>query len=316
VVVSIAFSFNFVTDVYSSPATEETTMKRDLEKLRQEIHALYRAEHEAMGERGTLERLEQARQWNLAPTLRAGGVLVFPHAGVLDCGHQIAAVVNACLDSGLERVVVVSVLHAFTDEMEEARIRVADGEDPAGWPFWGIQGPGIEGRKEWLGDHALMSFRHFWSAETKRRGVRGPEVIERYPYLAGGKPERLPGIDELARLTEGAALVSTADAFHHGLGYGDPPEKSFHPEQGGLELARRTIEEGMDILSRGDYWGYNGHCVRAKSDARDAGQVFRYLRGPMQGEILDLTYSDASDLYHQPKPTWVAAALMEWKLAG
>jgi hypothetical protein len=159
-----------------------------------------------------------------------------------------------------------------------------------------------------------MSFRHFWAAETSRRGMRGPEVVECYPYLAAGKPERLPGIGDLARMAENAVIVSTADAFHHGLGYGDLPEKSLPPLEGGLDLARRTIEEGMQILGRGDYWGYNQHCVHAKSDARDAGQVFRYLRGPMRGRILDLTYSDASDLYHQPKPTWVAAALMEWQL--
>jgi hypothetical protein len=288
-------------------------MKLDREKLREEIHALYRSEHEAMGERGTLERLEQGRAWALGPTLQAGGVLVFPHAGVLDCGHQIAAVVQACLESGAGRVIVVSVLHAFSEEMEEARIRVAAGDDPAGWPFWGIQGPGLPGREEWRGDHALMSFRHFWAAETRRRGVPGPEVIERYPYLAGGEPGRLPGIDELARLAEDAVLVSTADAFHHGIGYGDSPERSLDPDQGGLSLARETIEEGMQILGRGDYRGYNQHCLRAKSDARDAGQVFRYLRGPMQGRILDMTYTDASELYRQPKPTWVAAALMEWQ---
>jgi hypothetical protein len=224
-------------------------------------------------------------------------------------------VVPACLDSGAERVLVISVLHAFSDEMEQARIRVAAGEDPAQWPFWGIQGPGIPGRQEWRDDHALMSFRHFWAAETQRRGVRGAEVVERYPYLAGGHPERLPGIKELARLAEDAVVVSTADAFHHGLGYGDPPEQSRHPDEGGLGLARRTIEEGMALLARGDYWGYNQHCVRAKSDARDAGQVFRYLRGAMQGQIIDLTYTDASELYRQPKPTWVAAALMAWQPA-
>ncbi len=288
-------------------------MKLDLQQLRHEIQALYRAEHDAMGERGTLERLEQARQWNVAPVLEAGGVLVFPHAGVLDCGHQIAAVVHACLDSGADRVLVVSVLHAFTDEMEAARRAVAAGDDPAHWPFWGIQGPGIAGRDEWRGDHALMSFRHFWAAETNRRGIKGPEVIERYPYLAGGKPDQLPGIDELARLAENAVIVSTADPFHHGIGYGDTPENSLPPHEGGLDLARRTIENGIAILSRGDYWGYNTHCVQAKSDARDAGQVFRLLRGPMQGQILDLTYSDAAELYRQPPPTWVAAALMAWQ---
>lgn len=282
--------------------------------LQQEIHKLYRAEHEALGERGTLACLERAAQWDLAPVLRAGGVLVFPHAGVADCGHQIAAVVRACLDSGADRVVVISVLHAFTDAMQAARVRVAQGEDPAQFPFWGIQGPGLAGREEWRGDHALMSWRHFWEAETRRRGGRAPEVVERYPYLAGGHPEKLPGIEALARECEGAVVVSTADAFHHGLGYGDPPERSLPPHAGGLDLAARTIEAGMDLLAAGDYWGYNTHCVEAKSDARDAGQVFRYLRGPMRGRIVDMTYTDASELYHAPPPTWVAAALMAWEL--
>src|SRR5262245_6410405 len=220
----------------------------DREKLKDKIHELYRSEHEELGEQGTLERLERGREWDLAPTLAAGGVVVFPHAGVADCGHQVAAAVHGCLDSGADRVIVISVLHAFSDEMEDARQRVSAGEDPSTWPFWGIQGPGIGAREEWRDDHSLISFRHFWEAETKRRGVDGPEVIERYPYLAGGHPERLPGIDELAGLAEGAVVVSTADPFHHGIGYGDPPEKSLPPDDGGLELARSTIEEGITIL--------------------------------------------------------------------
>jgi hypothetical protein len=91
-------------------------------------------------------------------------------------------------------------------------------------------------------------------------------------------------------------IVSTADAFHHGIGIGDPPERAYDPHQGGLELARKTIEEGIEILGKGDYWGYNQHCVTAKSDARDAEQVFRYLRGPMTGHILDLCNSLADEL--------------------
>ena len=58
---------------------------------------------------------------------------------------------------------------------------------------------------------------------------------------------------------------------------------------------------------------YDEHCLVAKSDGRDAGQVFRALRGPMSGSIVDLTYTDTADLYDQPRPTWVAAALMEWR---
>ena len=81
-----------------------------------------------------------------------------------------------------------------------------------------------------------------------------------------------------------------------------------------LEKGRESIQAGIDILGAGAYWEYNQHCVRAKSDARDAGQVFRYIRGPMKGEIVDMTYSDATELYNQPPPTWVAAALIKWEL--
>ncbi len=288
-------------------------MTLDRRRLRDEIHALYRTDHAELGAAGTAELLEHGRRFDLAPVLAARGVVVFPHARVRDCGHQIAAAVHACLDSGADRVLVLSVLHAFSDELEEARVRVAAGEDPARFPVWGIQGPGLPGREEWRQDHALMSFRHFLAAETRRRGIPGPQVIERYPYLAGGRPERLPGIDELARLAEEAVVVATTDPFHHGLGYGDSPEQSLSPEAGGRELARRTIEEGIAILERGDYHGYNAHCVVAKSDGRDVGQVFRLLRGPMRGRIPDLVTSDASVIYHQPAPTWVAGALLEWR---
>jgi predicted class III extradiol MEMO1 family dioxygenase len=98
-------------------------MTLDRARLKEQIHELYRNEHVALGERGTLERLERGREWDLAPTLAAGGVAVFPHAGVFDCGHQVAAVVHGCLDAGADRVVVISVSHAFTDEMDEARRR-------------------------------------------------------------------------------------------------------------------------------------------------------------------------------------------------
>ena len=286
----------------------------NLRQLRQDIHWMYMQEHQTLGEAGTLRLLEQARQWDLSSNLARGGVLVFPHAGVADCGQQIAAVVHACLDSGAERVLLVSVLHSFSEEMETARIRVAAGEDPAQFRHWGVQGPGLIGRQDWRFDHVLTSWRHFWRAETQRRGIKGPEVIERYPYLAGGKPENLPGMEELAEIAKDAVIVTTADPFHHGIGYGDAPEDSLYPNQGGLELARRHIQEGIDLLAAGDYWGYNQHCVDAKSDARDAGQVFRFLRGPMKGKIVDLTYSDAAELYQQPAPTWVAAALIEWQL--
>ena len=288
-------------------------MELDRDALQAAILKQYADEHAALGAAGTLALLERGRQWDLSGVLVRGGVIVFPHAGVADCGHQIAAAVHACLDSGADRVLVISVLHAFTDEMQEARVRVAAGEAPSTFQHWGIQGSGLTERQEWRSDHALMSFRHLWQAETKRRGIKAPEVIERYPYLAGGKPWELPGFGEVAKLAENAVIVSTADPFHHGIGYGDTPERAYWPDAAGLAHAHRRIEEGIDLLAQGDYWGYNQHCVDAKSDARDAGQLFRYLRGPMIGRILDLAYTDASTLYSAPPPTWVAGALIAWE---
>ena len=118
----------------------------------------------------------------------------------------------------------------------------------------------------------------------------------------------------LARLLEDAAVVSTAYPFHHGIGYGEAPEAAYDHDAAGLAHAKTVIESGISLLEQGDYWGYNQHCVEAKSDTRDTGQVYRYLRGPMSGAVLDISYTDSSALYDQPKPTWVAGALIEWTL--
>ena len=289
-------------------------MDHDRAMLQREILALYDSELSALGEKKTLDLLDRGRQWDLSGTIASGGVVVFPHALVNDCGYQVAAAVHACLDSGADKVLVISVLHAFTEEMDWARREVAKGMSPSKSRFWGIQGPKApSSRNEYRADHALMIFRHLWHAEVKRRGKPAPELIERYPYLAGGKPETLPGLEAIARLAENAAVVSTADPFHHGIGYGDDFDTALFPEDGGLDRARSSIEEGIRLLENQDYWGYNEHCVEARSDARDAGQLFTYLRGPMKGSIVDLSYSNADKLYKAPKPTWVATALIDWQ---
>ena len=306
-------------------------MELERDQLQKDIIKLYTREHEELGDFGTAYHLgrgyELAKQCDLASTLRNQGVLVFPHAGVQDCGYQIAACVHAALDSGADRVLFISVLHAFTEEMEQARRRVAAGGSPKNELHWGIQGRGLKTlsrnnkndiqqySQQWQADHAPMSWRFFWDAELKRRGIDpkdAPEVIERFPYLAGGKPEELPNIAETIEIAKDAVIVSTADAFHHGIGYGDAPKDSFPPDAEGLAKAQQTLEDGIRILEAGDYWGYNQHCVEAKSDARDAGQLFRYLRGELTGQVIDITYTDASALYKQPPPTWVAAALYKW----
>ena len=103
----------------------------DRNQLRIDINHQYAQEHAEMGIRGARAMLSAAREWDLASVLRGRGGLVFPHAGVQDCAKQIGAVINACIDSGADTVLAISVLHAFSDEMEQARRRVAVGGDPA-----------------------------------------------------------------------------------------------------------------------------------------------------------------------------------------
>jgi hypothetical protein len=156
----------------------------------------------------------------------------------------------------------------------------------------------------------IRRFQFLWKQEIRRRGILGPELVLRYPYLAGGRPEAMPGMAELREIAQEAVVVATMDPFHHGIGYGDAPDQALAPTEGGLELARARITESLTLLQAGEYWNYNRHCVQAKSDGRDVGQVVRYLRGPLEGRILDLIADDMTAAYNKPAPTWVAGALI------
>jgi len=256
------------------------------------------------------EIFSQAERWDLSETLRQGGSVIFPHSTIEVSGIFTAGAVNACLNSGADRVIVLGVLHALTDELNQARIRVANGGDPSNEELWGIQGPGVKGRREWENEFSLLNFQFLWNYAVKKRGIKAPELVMRYPYLAGGRPETMPGIEELEALVRDSVIVATIDPFHHGIGYGDAPENSFTPDKGGLDLASKKILEGLDILEKGDHRAYKRHCVEAKSDGRDVGQVLRHLTGPCRGNILGLVADDMSEMYGKVKPTWVAGALI------
>jgi hypothetical protein len=286
-------------------------MAHDRAAFKKYIHQMIQDEWKEQGSTGLCQLLERGREFQLADVLTSGGAVLFPHAAIARCGHQTAAAVHAAIDSGADRVLAVGVLHALSDEMKAARVRVAQGSDPSQEEMWGIQRPGLEGHTQWESEFSLLHFQKLWETEIKRRKIKGPELIMRYPYLAGGKPEQLPNMAELQEIAKDAVVVTTADAFHHGIGYGDSTEKALDPERGGLELAKKRINEGLALLQKGEYWKFNQHCVEAKSDGRDAGQVVRYLLGPLTGKIFDITYADTTAMYSAPPPTWVAAALVE-----
>lgn len=289
-------------------------MTLDRSNLRTKINELYRREHEELGDSGTFSLLDEARRWDLSKTLADGGVVTFAHVNVADCGVHVAAAVNGALDSGADTVLAISVLHAFTEEMELSRRDVSSGGgSPSTHPTWGIQGPGLDFRDEWQGDHAMRSLRHFWEAETRRRGIHGRQLVERYPFLAGGKPADLPNVDEVAAIAETAVIVATGDQVHHGIAYDTPEADALDMEPEGLITARRSMEAGIALINAGDYWGYDQHCVAAKSDDRDAAQLYRFLRGPLEGTLLEIGASDATELYDQPAPSWAAGGFIEFK---
>ncbi len=270
-----------------------------------------RLERDRIGVNGLDRLLDAGRAWNLASTLSSGGAVLFPHLGLEACGHLTAAAVHAALDSGVSRTLVIGVLHALTPALDDARRRVAEGGDPSREDSWGIQGPDVEGRDGWRAEFSLDAFLFLWERELERRGMRGPELIVRYPYLAGGRPDALPGIVELAELANGAALLATADPFHHGIGYGDAADTVLPADERGLALARRVVSDGLAILERGDHAAYNRHCVEAKSDARDVGQVVRHLTGPVSAVVHEMAAADMTRAYGAAPPTWVAGALIE-----
>lgn len=282
----------------------------DRTALRAKVNDLYAAELEALGD-ATYQMLDRARRWDVAPALMAGGVVTFAHVNPSDCGLHVAAAVNAALDTGADTVVAIGVLHAFTEQMELARRDVSSANgDPGSHPTWGIQGPGLDFGEEWKADHSLRALRHFWKAETERRGIRGRRLVERYPFLAGGHPEELPNIDETADIARDAVILATGDQVHHGIAYGTPPEEALEIEPMGLALARGSMEAGIGFVEAGDYEGYDAHCVNQKSDDRDTAQLYRYLCGPVRGTLIDLAASDATDLYGAPAPSWAAGGFI------
>ncbi|MBI3912860.1 MAG: hypothetical protein HY327_01495, partial [Chloroflexi bacterium] len=58
----------------------------DRKKLNTYIHEMVAREQTEVGARGAAELLERGKQWKLADTLKRGGTILFPHAGLADCG--------------------------------------------------------------------------------------------------------------------------------------------------------------------------------------------------------------------------------------
>src|ERR1019366_3085638 len=124
-----------------------------------------------------------------APKVRLpkGGALVFPHTKLEASGHLVAAVPNAVVETGADRVLAIGVLHGRKGGERQV---YATPED----------------------EFSLDGFTALIELAAKRAGRTRPELICRYPLLVGDDPLTLPGLDELRTLvSEGCAVVATTD---------------------------------------------------------------------------------------------------------
>lgn len=278
----------------------------------------YYDEPKSLGIKGMNAILDKGKKWGaeLATTLNAGGAALFPHTFLSQCGYQIAAVVHAILDSGADQVLVLGVLHAMTESLMQARIKELNEEDISNETSWGVFGPDIDPNHCLSKEFSLDLFKILFDHEVKRRGIRPPKLIERYPSLVNRDPTRLPGIKELQSIAKDAIIVATDDMCHHGVGYGVPLEKAYHIDEKGYQFARKSIEQGYELLKNDDYSGYFFHWMNplAIGDPTDTATVLKYLLGNASMDILDLKLVDVSSLFENDiSPSWVATTLVKFK---
>lgn len=269
----------------------------------------YAEERATLGERGLSALLDRAPDVRLPPR----GALVFPHTRLTLSGEHVAAVANAVVASGADRVLAIGVLHGARIEdralVESARL----GDSAAAKKLRRVHGERITDEPHWAEEFSLDGFAALLEIAARRAGRSSPAILSRYPFLVGDDPGSLPGIDALAKLADsGCALVATTDAVHHGVGYGTEPavaRDAASPET--LAWVRGSIDEQTAALAAGDYAGFQRLASLHRSDFRDSGPVLAHLlraRGSVSFEQRALTLVDYSDVLPAPRPTWVAAA--------
>lgn len=255
--------------------------------------------------------LEAGRRWDLSPALSRGGVAIFPHTYLHVCGDQIASCVHAVLDSGIDQVLALGVLHSTTRQFQSARARERAHDDITDLDIRGVHGPNLRRGSYWKDEYSLLSFAFLLKEECRRRGKKPPKLKLRYPYLVNRDPRSLPGIKELERIAKDSCIVATIDFCHHGLAYGMKKEETYTGAKA-LQFARKNIETNLRELQVGNFERYYQNCLDIRSDSFDVGPMIYHLRGPMKTSILDVKLVDASMLFEgNPSPSWVAASLVK-----
>ncbi len=276
--------------------------------------AFYAREREELGEAGLLARLDRAP----IVAVPTRGALIFPHTRLRDSGHLVAAVANAVVASGCERVLALGVLHGARERDAGAVARARAGDPVARQALRGVHGPGVDGDGgHWDEEFSLDGFRALVNLAARRAGRRPPQLIERYPFLVGDDPGSLPGVDELRAVVDaGAVVVATTDPVHYGVGYGMPDADLARDDPRAVTFARSSVERALELLVAGDYTGFAAHAAAARSDFRDVGPVLAALLDPPLAAVLhDLVLVGYADVFGVAEPTWVAGALSTLRTA-
>lgn len=278
----------------------------------------YYEEPKIFGKEGMNAILDKGKQWSkqLSGTLNSGGSVVFPHTFLSQCGYQIAAAVHAILDSGADQALVLGVLHPMSEALMNARSKELNEEDISNEISWGVFNPESDPNGCLSKEFSLDLFRILFDFEVKRRGIKPPKLIERFPSLVNRDPANLPGIDELKKIAKNAVIIATDDMCHHGVGYGVSDIDAIQIDKDGYQFAHKYIEKGYALLKKDNYREYFSHWMNplAIGDPTDTAIVLKYLLGDVTPHILDLKLVDVSSLFeNNVSPSWVAATLVEFK---
>ena len=277
----------------------------NLQKPKDNFVEEYLSEARSLSKQDLHTLLDLGKRWDLAPIFQKGGSALFPHTFLRKCGAQIAAVVQGCLDAQVKQVLVIGVAHTQGKvDLLRARMKEFSGEDISKEPWRGIY-------PEFLEEYSLNHFRILWEAECERRGISGPELVVRYPFLVGSDPSSLCGIEELEELTQKSLVIGTGDLVHHGVTYDSPADELMEISPDAQESARDLIEKSFSSLANGDDPSYHKLSYEMRNDAKDVCFMLRHLFGPQKATIHDIRLVDTSSLFPDgQKPSWVAASLI------
>jgi hypothetical protein len=267
----------------------------------------YARERESLGDVGLAQRLDRAPQVEL----RQGEALIFPHTMMAATGHLTAAVARAVVHSGADEVLALGVLHGAREQDAKRVKRAREGDSIARGALRRVHAGDDPVCAE---EFSLDNFQVLLALQSGRAGKKPPRVVARYPFLVGDELARLPGLDDVMRLSERMPVVATTDPMHHGAGYGTPEHaRRGEHEETTATFARSSIQAQLDLLGGGKWAAFQQLAELVRSDFRDTGPVLAHAlrRGPeLRGEILELHLVDYAEVLAAEHPTWVAGPLM------